>query len=136
MKNKILLSLFTALALAGCATQEGAYEPRHTTGGDLENTRNVVLMDQAVQNSVTTAGMQENILPDGRFEVVANLRNRLERRIQVQVSCVFKDARGFSTGDETPWQNLILTEKTQESVRFISANNKAQRYTIRVRQAH
>ena len=67
--------------------------------------------------------------------MVANIRNRENRRIQVQISCVFKDAQGYSTGDETPWQNLILTENSQEAVRFVSMNDKAKKYTIRIRQA-
>jgi hypothetical protein len=48
---------------------------------------------------------------------------------------VFKDSAGFSTGDETPWQDVILTENGQETVRFTSMNNQATKYTIRVRQA-
>ena len=93
-------------------------------------------MDRGVQKSVTSAGpIQEGVNADGRLEVVANLRNRENRRIQVQVSCVFKDAQGFSTGDESPWQTLILTENSQESVRFVAMNDKAKRYTIRVREA-
>jgi hypothetical protein len=49
---------------------------------------------------------------------------------------VFKDESGFSTDDETPWQTLILTENSQEDLRFVSINNKARDFTIRVRQAH
>ena len=41
-----------------------------------------------------------------------------------------------ATGDETPWTNLILTESAQEAVEFVSQNNKAKNFTIRVRQAH
>lgn len=137
MKNKICLALIAAfgLTLSGCA-HKGAYEPVNATVGDLENSQRFVLMDPGAQRSVTLAGpIQEGIGADGRLEVVANLRNREGRRIQVQVNCVFKDAQGFSTGDETPWQTLILTEKSQEAVRFVAMNDKARRYTIRVRQA-
>jgi uncharacterized protein YcfL len=137
MKNKICFALIAAfgLALAGCA-HKGAYEPVNTTVGDLENSERFVLMDPGAQRSVTLAGpIQEGVNADGRLEVAANIRNRENRRIQVQVNCVFKDAQGFSTGDETPWQTLILTENSQEAVRFISMNDKAKRYTIRVRQA-
>jgi hypothetical protein len=42
---------------------------------------------------------------------------------------------GVSTGDETPFQTVILTESATEQVKFTSMNNKAARYTIRVRQA-
>ena len=137
MKNLFSLAIFAALgiALMGCASG-GAYSPKNASKNDLENREILVLMDRAVQRSITSAGpIQTAVTPDGRLEVVANLRNREGRRIQVQVNCVFKDAQGFSTGDETPWQTLILTENAQESVRFISMNDKAKRYTVRVREA-
>ena len=154
MKNKFGFALLAAFsfALGGCFEVHekaqsvhrtavtghpgGAYTPRNATVYDLENRETLVLMDKGVQHSVTSGGpIQEGINADGRLEIVANLRNRENRRIQVQVSCVFKDAQGFSTGDETPWQNLILTENSQEAVRFVAMNDKARRYTVRVRQA-
>ena len=74
-------------------------------------------------------------MDDGRMEVVANIRNRENRRLQVQVQCVFKDDNGYATGDETPWQNLILSENSQETVKFASMNNRARRFTVRVQEA-
>ncbi|MEO5802394.1 MAG: YcfL family protein [Verrucomicrobiota bacterium] len=152
MKNKISLAIIGAfsLAFAGCMEFHeraqgvhrsvetghagGAYEPRNATVYDLENSGRLVLMDRGVRNSVTSSGIQERINADGRLEVIANIRNRDNRRIHVQIGCVFKDEQGFSTGDETPWRTLILTENSQESVKFISMNDKARRYTIRIRQ--
>lgn len=130
----------TGLAVAGalfsgCRTSGGAYEPRNTTEYDVENRAKFVLLDRAVQRSVTSSGLQESILEDGRLSVVCNVRNRLSRRIQVQINCVFKDAQGFPTGDETPFQTLILDENAQEGVKFTSMNDQARNYTIRVRQA-
>ena len=155
MKSLILLTGVSAavvLATTGCrpvaeATTDathtvvtghsgGAYEPKNTAKYDLENKAKFVDMDYRVQRSVTCSGLQERILEDGRLEVAANVRNRLERRIEVQIQCVFKDAQGFSTGDETPWNTLILTENSQETVRFTSMNDRAKGYTIRVREAH
>lgn len=135
--NKIWLSslLLATAVLTGCQSG-GAYAPKNATKYDLENKEKFVLMDRMVQRSVTSSGIQKRLLPDGRLEVIAHVRNRETRRIQAQISCVFKDASGFSTDDETPWQNLILTENAQEDVRFVSINNKAQDFTIRVRQAH
>lgn len=122
------------LLTSGCA-QRGAYRPVQTDKYVTENQEKFVLMDSGAQQSVTTSGLQEHVLPDGRLEVAANIVNRLKRRIQVQVQCVFKDLQGFSTGDETPWMNVILTESGQETVRFTSLNDKARGYTIRVREA-
>lgn len=136
--KKFALILTTALGaalLVGCQSG-GAYAPKNATKYNLEDQEPFVLLDRMVQRSVTCSGIQQGKLEDGRLKVVANVRNRESRRIQVQVNCVFKDAQGFPTGDETPFQTLILTENAQEGVEFTSMNDKAARYTIRVRQAH
>jgi uncharacterized protein YcfL len=130
----LLLAALGAAAITGC-TSKGAYAPKNTQRYDLENREPFVLFDKMAQNSVTCSGIQVRTLEDGRLEVAANVRNRENRRIQVQINCVFKDEQGFSTGDETPFQSLILDENAQETVKFASMNNKAKRYTIRVRQA-
>lgn len=138
MKHLFLpaLAALAVAALAGC-THGGAYEARNAQRYDLENKAPFALMDSMVQRSVTSGGaIQKQTLEDGRLRVVANVRNREARRIQVQVSCVFKDESMVATGDETPWTNLILTESAQEAVEFVSMNNKAKNFTIRVRQAH
>ncbi|NBV22967.1 MAG: hypothetical protein EBS05_13750 [Proteobacteria bacterium] len=135
MKTILSLSLLVAsLAFTGC--HGGAYAARNAQLYDLENKAPFVLMDSMVQTSVTSSGIQRQTLDDGRLRVVANVRNREARRIQVQISCVFKDENMVATGDETPWTNLILTESAQEAVEFVSQNNKAKNFTIRVRQAH
>ena len=136
MKTILSLSLLAIVAaLSGCA-HGGAYEARNAQRYDLENKAPFALMDAQVQRSVTSSGIQKQTLEDGRLRVVANVRNREARRIQVQVNCVFKDENGAATGDETPWTNLILTESAQEAVEFVSMNNKAKNFTVRVRQAH
>lgn len=133
------VALFLSLAAlglsAGCVTKPGPFAPVDTTKFTLENTEKFVLLDKPAQNSVTCTGLQERPLADGRLEVVANVKNRESRRIQVQINCVFKDEQGFSTGDETPWQTLILSENATEAVRFTAMNPQAKRYTVRVRQA-
>lgn len=135
-KPVALLVSVVALALgAGCATEPGPHAPLDTTKFTLENTDRFVLLDKPAQYSVTCTGLQERPLADGRLEVTANVKNREARRIQVQISCVFKDEQGFSTGDETPWQTLILSENATEAVRFTAMNTQARKYTVRVRQA-
>ncbi len=137
MKTVLLSSLLAPglILIAGCATPDhGAYSPQNTNVNDLENTAKFVLFDKGAQRSVTCDGLQETRLPDGRLQIAANVRNRENRRIQVQANCVFKDPQGFVV-EETPFQNVFLDENAQEGVRFVSANDKAVRYTIRVREA-
>lgn len=135
--KKIALSVIVCAAIAtlltGCGG--GASLPQNTRKYDFENQTNFVLTDVHVQRSITSSGIQQRVLEDGRLELVVNVRNRESRRIEVQIQCVFKDEQGFSSGDETPWQTLILTENTQEAVQFVSMNPKARKYTVRVRQA-
>ena len=137
MNIKPLSFALTAILalLGGCATEPGPFAPQDTTKYTLENTDKFVLLDKPAQNSVTCTGLQERFLADGRLEVVANVKNRENRRIQVQANCVFKDEQGFSTGDETPFQTLILAENSTEAVHFTAMNTLAKRYTVRVRQA-
>ena len=136
--KRILLPLLVgaaAVIFTGCESQPtGALAPINAAHTDLENHTNFVLMDPGAQHSVTSPGIQEKTLPDGRLAVAANIRNLENRRIEVQVNCEFKDEQGF-TVDSTPWKTLILTENGQETVPFEAANSQAKKYTIRVRQA-
>jgi hypothetical protein len=135
--------LFAAIALSGLAlltgcetavVDRGAYLPQNVMVNDVENRAGLVLLSKRVQNSVTCPGIQETRLPDGRLQVTAHLRNRENRRIQVQANCEFKDAQGFVI-DSTPFQNVFLDENAQQDVRFVAMNDRAVRYTIRVREA-
>jgi hypothetical protein len=138
-KTNLILSSFAIITLlaTGCKStyDKGPYLPEQSKTPPYENTAPVVLLDPGVQYSLTCTGVTERVLPDGRLEVIAQLRNRENRRIEVQANCVFKDAAGVATGDETPFIPVILTENSTEQVKFVSINTLAKKYTIRVRQA-
>jgi len=138
MKKQILPVLITAAALlaAGCSStyDKGPYLPQQSKTPAYETTEPLILLDPGVQYSLTLATYMQRTLEDGRLEVVVGLRNRENRRIEVQANCVFKDAAGVAT-DETPFQAVILTENATEQVKFTSANALAKKYTVRVRQA-
>ncbi len=137
MKKNLFTSLLLLPVLAlfsGCASDHGAYAPKNTMVNDLENSSSFVLFDHGAQKSVTCTGLEPQRLVDGRLQVAANLRNRENRRIQVQINCEFKDGQGFVL-DSTPFQNLFLDENAQQGVTFVSMNNQAMRYTLRVREA-
>ena len=124
--------LSLAAFFTGCHTTPGPFPPQDTTRCTLENTKTFVLLDRTVQHEITCTGLQEHMLPDGRYEVVANVKNREKHRIEVQIDCVFKNEQGTAT-EEVPYQSLILAEYETRPVTFTSMNDQARRYTIRVR---
>ena len=89
MKRTLIALSLTALAgfiFTGCEStpkDTGAYVPINTTINDAENHVPVVLMDKRVQVSVTCSGVYQKTLPDGRMDVVANIRNREEREARI-----------------------------------------------------
>lgn len=136
MKKK-LIPLFAAsafaVAITGCQSG-GAYAPVNSNKYNYESNSRFVLLDPGTQRSITAESIQTRTLPDGRLEVAANIRNRENRRLQVQVNCVFKDAQGFEV-DSTPFENVFLTENETKTVPFKSMNNQAKNFTVRVREA-
>ena len=137
MKHLLFIAVLTAaccLHLTGCKSHHGAYAPKDASRYDLENEAKAVLLDPALRESVTYSQLQETRLADGRLRVGANVLNLENRRLEVEINCVFKDAQGFPV-EEMPFRTLILTENAQEGVQFVSMNKQAQRYTIRIRQA-
>lgn len=131
------MAMAAILFAAGCSTYDkGPYTPQQSKTPAYESTEPVVLLDPGARRSLTVTGQPFALtLPDGRLEVTVQLRNRENRRLEVQANCVFKDVNGISTGDETPFVPVILTGNATEQVKFISANDQAKRFTIRVRQA-
>src|SRR5207247_8595160 len=78
----------------------GAYQPRNVNKYDLENSAKFVLLDKGGEGSVTCPNIAKRVTHDGRMEASANVRNRLHRRIEVQVNCVVNDERGNRKNEE------------------------------------
>jgi hypothetical protein len=137
MKSLSLLTLAAALLGAGCGStyDKGPYLAETSKTPPYEMMEKFVLLDPDLQYSITCVGLQEKWLDDGRLQVAVQIRNRENRRIEVQANCVFKDADRVSTGDDTPFQALILTENATETLKFTSTNDRAKKFTVRVRQA-
>lgn len=128
--------LCALVLLAGCASDPTPSQPLDTPKYTLENTERVTVFDRATQDAISCTGLLEYPLGDGRLEVVATLKNRSDHRVDLQSSCVFKDAQGLTTVEETAWKNVTLAEHASEAVRFSASNPSAKKYTIRLRQTH
>jgi uncharacterized protein YcfL len=134
-RNFPLCLALTAVFLAGCATSPAPDEQLDTTKYTIESTGKFVLLNQSSQVPVKCTGLQERILPDGRLEVAANVKNLEKRNLEIQIDCIFKDEQGIATEEQAPFRKLKLTEGSTQVVQFTSGNNQARKYTIQVREA-
>ena len=133
MKTLFVL-LASALLFVGCETQNDAHKSAaHAVPANLEPPQFIAL-DSGVQHSLKCNHVQAAPLPDGRLDVAATLQNLENRRIQVQANCVFMDTNN-AVVEETGFVNVFLDENAMETVKFASLNDKAQKFTVRVRQA-
>lgn len=133
--SRFLLCAACIALLAGCYHRTAAFDSGDSTKYSIESTEKFARLDAATQAAIICTGLQEHFDVAGLLEVVANIKNRTSNGIQVQVRCVFKDAHGFATGDETAWQTLTLGDEATEAVRFTAANKLARKYTIVVRSS-
>ena len=128
MKKILTLSACLTILLSVCGAPTAAQST-------ISNNSKFVALGSLGSRILQCTALQENELPDGRLEVRANILNLVNKRVDLQINCIFKDAQGFSTDDETPFQTLILDETAQETITFTSLNTKAKDYTVRVRLA-
>lgn len=130
--RRIVLATIAAAALAlvaGCSTEPESAHASDTTKYTLEDTDRFT---NTAQHAVSCTGLMEVPLADGRMEIVANLKNRENQKVNVQASCVYRDATGM-TVEETAWQAVTLPENGTVAVRFAASKATTKNYTVRVR---
>ncbi|MDD4907537.1 MAG: hypothetical protein PHJ00_00585 [Candidatus Omnitrophica bacterium] len=131
---KYIISIFLfGLLVAGCAPHRGEKPFWHHDY--TENTETLIMLDSGLASRLRLVDDTTERTPDSRLIVKAKLMNRLEKTLRVQVQTVFKDAKGFATGDETNWELLIIPAKAYYYYETKAMNTKAAGYVIRCRYA-
>jgi len=135
ISRQALLLAAALAALSGCSSVPAPQAPIETTKFTVENTDRFMALDPASEAAVSCTGLQERTLGDGRIEVVANLKNALDKPVRVRLQCLFLDDQGTPVGAEPAWQPLEVAGGATEVVRFTATDLSARRYVIRVRSA-
>lgn len=130
---KAILLPAALLLLAGCRGTPVEDRPWESGRYSLENTEKFRLADAPARTAIACTGLQERIDAGGLLEIVANLQNRSAGPVEMQVRCVFQDATGAATGDETPWLPLALDSYATEAVHYFATSPQSRKFTIIVR---
>jgi hypothetical protein len=132
--------LLLAAALGGCAAPPAPAPPRlsappatETPPAVIESGAQFLPLDRTARESILCSALAQRMLSDGRLEVLASLKNQTNRPIQVELECLFKDSQGAAIAEATPWRKIDLGGNSNETVRFVSADSRAVRFTIAVK---
>ncbi len=132
MKTTPFLSaLLLSLLALGCAT-EGPYPPASRTPSP-EVERKAVILDKEIGDRIAVDSYKSERTPQGKLKAMANVRNRTNQDLTVQVQTVFRDAEGFSIEDDTSWNTVVLTANETRTIVATSTSKKAESYTVRIR---
>jgi hypothetical protein len=133
----VLIAVCALALLPGCVavitTGDG---PQDTTKFTMGNTDRFLALDAATEAAISCTGLQERSLPDGRLEVVANLRNSSAGAVRVHVQCVFLDDQGLPLRSAFACEVLAVSNGATEVVHFTAPWAAIRRYSIRVRAEH
>jgi len=129
--------LLAVLFAAGCTSPPSLpFLHRHSAKvATIDNPARFIVLGKPTPPAVSCTGLQERMLPDGRLEVVVNLRNGEARPLDLLVTCVFKDDHGTELGGPAPGEKLALPEGATRVLKFAAASDQARDYTIRVSPA-
>src|SRR3990167_6583412 len=93
----------SGLLFSGCVTDDGPHVPmQREPSTELENT--AVILDREIADRVAVDLQDADRTRGGKLVARANIRNRTNQDLRIQVQTVFRDAKGFSINDDTAWE--------------------------------
>ncbi len=135
--DKYLKVKFLALAflLVFCfACSKGPYVPK-SEAPTVEDQNPAVIYDKAIRKVIAVDHIGSVKLPDGRLEVKASIRNRKKYRVHIQAQTAFLGGDGFSLGEDSAWQSIILMPNETKTYSCTSMKTEAVDYKVRIRMA-
>lgn len=130
--RRLCAPLFLALTLLPATACRGPHPARGEA--DPEAGEHAMVMDDYAEDNVSVTGQKLERLPDGRSRVVARVYNRREEMLSLHVQVDFKSADGFSTGDTTNWELILIGPQETYTLRVPSLATDVASYTLRMRR--
>jgi len=133
----LVLLCMVAVAVVGCSRyREGPHPAVSVPEVALEERETVVVLDDILRKKIAIEAQGNRWTETRRLQVFANVRNRTDFVQNVDVQTVFKDEAGFTLRDETSWTRIILEPNETKNYSATSLDDRARRYTIRIREGH
>lgn len=123
-------TLVLLLLLAGCAAPPAPPAAVTLVSGDASGC--VVAPAPGASFACTLAA--SHALGDGRCEVEANLVNRTDRPLAVEIQASFEAGPGGPPAEVTPWRTVRLAPGATETVRFDASSPGPRTYVVRARR--
>jgi len=127
--------LLTALLLTtwGCAPAQGPMSPLGQINPPLEHSQRVVVLDQAVRDTLLLVNAVHKRLPGGQLLVQAGFRNRLTRdNVWAQVRFRFLDPYDMPV-DESEWVDTLFAPGEVTTVQGSSMSPHAVKHVLLLR---
>jgi len=133
----LVLAVATVAALGGCSRyREGPHPAVSVPEVALEERETAVVLDDILSRKVAIEAQGNRWTETRRLQVFANIRNRTDFVQSIDVQTLFKDEAGFPLRDETAWTRIILDPNATANYTATSLDDRARKYTIRIREGH
>ena len=124
------VSVIAALLLAGCAWHGPV--PAQTYPG-IEPSANVVTLDKAAYKLVAVKNQVVARRDDGLLNVRLELVNLSSKDLAVQIQTLFRDTTNMPSGEDTPFQMVVLPGGGFHMYEVTSLTADAASYTVQIK---
>jgi hypothetical protein len=134
MTRRAAIAMLVGAWSIGCSSG-----PQPATGLEpgeaaVEHTTTVVFLDGDLTGDLRVVQEKTDRTPEGNLSVLVEFENLSSDDLQLLVSTVFRGEGNTPTEAETPWAHVRIPAKATHAYRTRALNEKAQRYTVRVRE--
>ena len=128
LRGGLLALLWT---VAGCAAWQGP-KPLQAWKA-VGKSEEIVALDKAAHTLVAVQSKAEERRPDGRLALRVELANLSDKDLAIQVQTLFRDKAGVPTGEDTPFEPMVLPGMGSKIYSVVSLRPDAATYTIQVK---
>jgi hypothetical protein len=138
MKKLLSLLCVASFALLGVGCVEGPTVPEGNPKSPDAVHAPVTLLDPDLEDVIAVDVIHVGKNANGLLAVQANVRNRTDRDVVIQIQTVFFDDLGNALysepGNETPWTTVSVTTNGTIPYRAQALSNAAKRFTLHIRR--